>query len=214
MKTLTAVAITLPLLASVISTGRAQSVKPLGPSAPTPLATLAKALSGKWQLQVRFEPAGVTGSKAIAGSGEESWSLGPGGINLIEQEHIPSPYGQTFLMGVIWWDSTEKQLAGMECNSHLSFTCDLKGALNDITMTWDGKRFEIDEIETHDGKRTVWHEVLDRHYANRIRSVRRRHPARRHYRTVHEHPRKSGQGTQKSRRPVGRLRMPFGGGLR
>lgn len=26
------------------------------------------------------------------------------------------------------------------------------------TMTWDGKRFEIDEIETHDGKRTVWHE--------------------------------------------------------
>jgi hypothetical protein len=127
-------------------------------SAPTPLATLAKALSGKWQLQVRFEPAAGAGNKAIEGSGEESWSLGPGGIDIIEQEHIPSPDGETFLMGVIWWDSTKKQLAGMECNSHLSFTCDLKGALNDITVTWDGKRFEIDEVETHDGRRTVWHE--------------------------------------------------------
>jgi hypothetical protein len=158
MKTPATVAIILPLLAIVTATGRAQSVTRPASSAPTPLATLAKALAGKWQLQVRFEPASVTGNKTIEGSGEESWSLGPGGIDLIEQEHIPSPYGETFLMGVIWWDSTKKQLAGMECNSQLSFTCDLKGALNDITMTWDGKRFEIDEIETHDGKRTVWHE--------------------------------------------------------
>ena len=153
-----AVAIVLPLLAIMTATGRTQSVTRPGSAAPTPLATLAKALSGKWQLQVRFESAGVTGNKAIEGSGEESWSLGAGGIDLIEQEHIPSPYGETFLTGVIWWDGTKKQLAGMECNSQLSFTCDLKGALNDITMTWDGKRFEIDEVETHDGKRTVWHE--------------------------------------------------------
>jgi hypothetical protein len=145
-------------LAIVTATGRAQSVTRPASSVPTPLATLAKALSGKWQLQVRFEPAGGAGNKTIEGSGEESWSLGPGGIDLIEQEHIPSPYGEIFLMGVIWWDSTKKQLGGMECNSQLSFTCDLKGALNDITVTWDGKRFEIDEVETHDGKRTVWHE--------------------------------------------------------
>jgi hypothetical protein len=46
----------------------------------------------------------------------------------------------------------------MDCNSQLPFTCDLKGALNDITLTWDGTRFQIDELETHDGKRTVWHE--------------------------------------------------------
>lgn len=25
-------------------------------------------------------------------------------------------------------------------------------------MTWDGRKFQIDEIETHDGKRTAWHE--------------------------------------------------------
>jgi hypothetical protein len=158
MKTPTTVAIVLTLLAIVSAAGRTQSVARPAVSAPTPLATLATALSGQWQLQVRFEPVSATGNKAIEGSGEESWSLGPGGIDLIEQEHIPSPDGETFLMGVIWWDGTKKQLAGMECNSQLPFTCDLKGALNDITMTWDGKRFEIDEIESHNGKRTVWHE--------------------------------------------------------
>jgi hypothetical protein len=157
MNTPAAVALILSLLAIATATGRAQSAT--GPaSSSTPLATLAKALAGKWQLQVRFEPAAGAQNKAIEGSGEESWSVGPGGINLIEQEHIPSPNGETFLMGVIWWDSTKAQLAGMECNSQLSFTCDLKGALNDITVTWDGKRFEIDEVETHDGRRTVWHE--------------------------------------------------------
>ena len=79
-------------------------------------------------------------------------------ITLIEQEHIPSPQGDTFLMGVIWWDSTKNQLGGMECNSYLPVTCDLKGGLNDITISWDGTRFQIDELETHNGRHTVWHE--------------------------------------------------------
>jgi hypothetical protein len=125
---------------------------------PEQLTSLAKALSGNWSLQVRFEAAPSTGNKVIEGPGEESWTSGPGGINLIEQQHFPSPFGDTFLMGVIWFDQTKKQFAGLECNSYLPFTCDLKGALNDITVTWDGKKFQIDELETHDGKRTIWHE--------------------------------------------------------
>lgn len=65
---------------------------------------------------------------------------------------MPSSHGSTFLMGVIWWDRTKNQLGGMECNNYLPFTCDLKGGLNDITITWDGRKFEIDEIETHNGR--------------------------------------------------------------
>ena len=157
MKIATVAASLLFVLAMVPAAGRAQAGTP--PPAPPPaLATLAKALAGNWHLDVRFEPVAMMGNKAIHGSGEESWTPGPGGINLIEQEHIPSPYGDAFLMGVIWWDGTKKHLAGMECNSYLPFTCDLKGGLTDITMTWDGRKFEIDELETHDGKRTVWHE--------------------------------------------------------
>jgi len=32
------------------------------------------------------------------------------------------------------------------------------GALNDITMSWDGKQFVIDEVETStSGKKSIWH---------------------------------------------------------
>lgn len=122
------------------------------------LQTLTAALTGSWKVDVRFEAAPSTGNKVIEGAGEESWSAGPGGITLIEQEHFPSPAGNTFLMGLIWWDGTRNQLAGMECNSYLPVTCDLKGALQDITLTWDGTKFQIDELETHNGHHTVWHE--------------------------------------------------------
>lgn len=125
---------------------------------PNPLQALSRALAGKWQLDVRFEAAPSTGNKVVEGPGEESWSAGPGGITLVEQEHMPSPYGDTFLMGVIWWDSARNHLGGMECNSYSPATCDLKGALNDISISWDGTKFQIDEMETHNGKHTVWHE--------------------------------------------------------
>ena len=79
-----------------------------------PLQTLTLALAGKWKVDVRFDAAPSTGNKVIEGPGEESWSAGPGGITLIEQEHFPSPQGNTFLMGVIWWDRSRNQLGGME----------------------------------------------------------------------------------------------------
>jgi hypothetical protein len=48
----------------------------------------------------------------------------------------------------------------MECQNLLPYTCDVKGALNDITMSWDGKQFVIDEIEaSNTGQKSIWHEV-------------------------------------------------------
>jgi hypothetical protein len=138
---------------------RGQSAAEPATRSPGPLQTLTRALAGRWQLDVRFEAGPSTGNRVIEGPGEESWRAGPGGITLIEQEHIPSPSGDTFLMGVIWWDGTKSHLGGMECNSDLPVTCDLKGGLDDITMSWDGTKFQIDEQETHDGRHTVWHEA-------------------------------------------------------
>jgi hypothetical protein len=135
-----------------------QSAASRATPAPNPLQALTRALAGKWQLDVRFEAVPSTGNKVVAGAGEESWSAGPGGITLVEQEHIPSPFGDSFLMGVIWWDGRSNRLGGMECNSQLPMSCDLKGALIDITVSWDGRKFQIDELETHEGRHTVWHE--------------------------------------------------------
>ncbi len=152
--------VAIAMLASVWPTAACSAQSAAKPAAPAgnPLHALTQALAGKWKLDVRFEADPSAGKQAIEGPGEESWSAGPGGVTLIEQEHAPSPHGDTFLMGVIWWDSSRNQLGGMECNNFLPITCDLKGALNDITVTWDGKKFQIDELETHNGRHTVWHE--------------------------------------------------------
>ena len=125
---------------------------------PAQLQSLIQALSGKWSVNVKFEPNPAM-PKGFEGTGEEAWSRGPGGFTALEQEHIPTPGGDVFLLGIIWWDGKTKSLQGMECNNQLPYTCDLKGALNDITMSWDGKQFRIDEWETHGGKKTLWHEV-------------------------------------------------------
>jgi hypothetical protein len=123
----------------------------------TAIRTLAEALSGRWSLNVKWEP-DAENPNGLVNTGEETWRSGPGGYTLIEEEHIsfPKKDQNAYLLGIIWWDETTKALHGMECQNLLPFTCDLKGALNDITMTWDGKRFVIDEIEH---KTSSWHEV-------------------------------------------------------
>ena len=125
---------------------------------PPQLQTLIKALSGRWSVAVKFEP-NPEMPKGAAGEGEESWRSGPGGFTFLDEEHFPTPVGEVYLLGIIWWDNQTKSLHGMECNNQLPYTCDLKGGLNDVTMSWDGKQFIIDEWETHDGKKTLWHEV-------------------------------------------------------
>jgi hypothetical protein len=122
------------------------------------LESLANALSGKWRLSVKFEPTAEMPS-GLTGTGEETWHRGPGGYTLIEEEQIPMPGGEGYLLGIIWWDARSNRFQGIECNNRLPFTCDLKGALSDITITWDGKTFAIEELETHNGRKTIWHEV-------------------------------------------------------
>ena len=122
------------------------------------LSSLVKALSGRWSLQVKFEP-GQEMPKGLTTTGEETWRTAIDGLTLLEEEHISTPGGDLSLLGIVWRDAKDKSLHGMECNNQLPYTCDLKGALNDITMTWDGKQFTINESETHGGKKTLWHEV-------------------------------------------------------
>jgi hypothetical protein len=148
----------LAAFAWVPPSGRAQSTAKPETQVPNPLQALTRALAGKWRLDVRYEAVPFTGNKVVTGAGEESWTAGPGGITLIEQEHIPSANGNTFLMGLIWWDRSKNRLAGIECNSDLPTTCDLEGGISDISLSWDGRKFQIDEQETHDGRRMVWHE--------------------------------------------------------
>jgi hypothetical protein len=131
-------------------------------SAPEPspeIESLTKALSGEWSLSVKFEPSALA-PNGLASMGEETWRPGPGGFTLLEEEHLRMPEGDLFLLGVVWWNTATKSLHGMECQNLLPYTCDVKGAQRDITMSWDSKQFVIDEMETSkSGKKSVWHEV-------------------------------------------------------
>lgn len=138
-----------------------QANKPKAPAAsqsasqPSPeMQSLIKALSGRWSLTAQF-----AGNKATF-KGEEVWHAGPGGLTLVEEESLHTPGQDLFLLGVIWWDNTTKSFHGMECNNGLAYGCDLKGALNDILLEWDGKQLVLTEQENHNGKKTVWHEAF------------------------------------------------------
>ena len=150
-----------------IARAKAQSLT----SAPHPSAeieSLTKALTGEWSLSVKFEPS-ASAPNGVANTGEETWRQGPGGFTLLEEEHLQMPENDLFLLGILWWNSATKSLHGMECQNLLPYTCDVKGAQNDITMNWDGKQFVIDEIETS----TSWQKIrmargLVRHHAHFI----------------------------------------------
>jgi hypothetical protein len=78
----------------------------------------------------------------------------------VEEEHLSMPEGDLSLLGIVWWNTANKSFHGMECQNLLPYTYDVKDAQNDITMSWDGKQFVIDEIKTsNSGKKSVWHEV-------------------------------------------------------
>ena len=77
----------------------------------------------------------------VVNAGEETWRAGPGGYTLLEEEHLRLPQGDGFMLGIIWWNKTTKTLQGMECQNLLPYTCDVKGAQNDITMSWDGEQY-------------------------------------------------------------------------
>ena len=148
----------LIVCAATITTAKAQSLTS-APKPSTEIESLTKALTGEWSLSVKFEPS-ASAPNGLANIGEETWRQGPGGFTLLEEEHLRMPEGELFLLGVLWWNTATNSLHGMECQNLLPYTCDVKGAQNDITMSWDGKQFVIDEMETSkSGKKSVWHEV-------------------------------------------------------
>ena len=162
MKTLLRIALVsfgvLTICALSVAGAKAQSLT----SAPHPsfeIESLTKALTGEWSLSVTFEPSS-SAPKGLVNTGEETWRPGPGGFTLLEDEHLHMPEAEFFLLGIVWWNTATKSFHGMECQNLLPYTCDVKGAQNDITMNWDGKQFVIDEAETStSGKKSIWHEV-------------------------------------------------------
>jgi hypothetical protein len=128
-------------------------------AASTEMLSVIQALSGRWAMEVTFEPS-PGAPKGAQGKGEEFWHAGAQGLTLIDEENIRVPPLDIHLLGMLWWDSAEKKFHGMECVNQNPHACDPKAALNNVTITWDGKQLIIDEIQTSStGKKSQWHET-------------------------------------------------------
>src|ERR1044071_3477017 len=137
------------LLGSPLHARSQEAPKPTPPSSSAPssqadMQSLIKALSGKWSLEVKFEP-DKSAANAAAKHGEEVWRAGPGNLTFMQEEHLPIGGEDLVLFGIIWQDSKTKDFHGMECNNHNPHVCDVKGSLTDISIQWDGKAFVINE---------------------------------------------------------------------
>ena len=64
---------------------------------------LTEALSGRWSLNVKWEP-DAENPNGLVNTGEETWRSGPGGYTLIEEEQIrfPKKTANAYLLGIIW----------------------------------------------------------------------------------------------------------------
>lgn len=128
-------------------------------AASTEMLSVIQSLSGRWAVEVIFEPS-PDAPNGAQGKGEEFWHAGAQGLTLIDEENIRVPPLDVHLLGLLWWDSATKQFHGMECVNQNPHACDPKAALNDVTITWDGKQLTIDQIQTSPtGKKSQWHET-------------------------------------------------------
>ena len=81
-------------------------------------ASLVKTLKGRWETLVYHEdPQGRATPQEAADHGEQVWRTGPGGLTLMEEEHIASRDGDQYLLALHWWDRSTNTLKGMLCNN-------------------------------------------------------------------------------------------------
>ena len=133
-------------------------------SQPTPdMQSLIKAFSGHWSLKLTVEPSNETPA-GLAGTGEETWHAGPGDLTFTDEEVLAAGPQTVVVVGILWRDPKTRSFHAMDCSNQIPDTCDLKGALNDVVVSWTGSELTIDEKEiSPEGKvttsRAVWSDI-------------------------------------------------------
>ena len=127
------------------------------------LQSLAKLMTGTWNLKVNLEPSSET-PKAVQGAGEETWRSGPGGLTLTDEETFSAGPMKLTLVGLFWTDHATHKLQALDCNNQNPHTCGLKDALDGNTVQWDGRQLIVEEPEPDpNGKmmisRIVWSDI-------------------------------------------------------
>ncbi len=121
-------------------------------------ASLVTALKGRWETLVYHEEiqGGVAPHEA-PDHGEQVWRTGPGGLTLMEEEHIASRGADLYVLALHWWDRSTNTLKGMLCNNAGSGACSVDSFYRS-KLNWDGKRLTVDLVFPQGAKLMLWHE--------------------------------------------------------
>lgn len=121
-------------------------------------ASLVQTLEGSWQtLLYDGDPGQGAGPQEAVGHGEQTWRTGPGGLTLIEEEHIASRGHDQYVLALHWWDRSTNSLKGMLCNDSGPGACSVDSYYRS-KLHWDGKRLTVDLVFPQGNKLMVWHE--------------------------------------------------------
>jgi hypothetical protein len=145
---------------SFFATAYAQSKQQIGSS---DLQSLTKLMEGTWNLKVNMEPT-TEAPKGIQGVGEETWRSAPLGLTLTDEESFSAGPMKVTIVGLFWTDHATQKLRGLDCNNQNPHTCDLKDAVDGLTVQWDGRELIVEEPEPGpNGKqmmsRIVWSDI-------------------------------------------------------
>jgi len=122
------------------------------PAAVSPLRAILKALGGRWELSVKFEPASGF-PKGTEGRGVETWRAAVRERTLLSEESWKAGPLDMSLLGILWWDGNSGRLHAMDCNNQGKSTCDPKDAAESVVVDWNGTELSIAEPERGpDGK--------------------------------------------------------------
>lgn len=120
--------------------------------------SLVKALKGRWEtLLYHGNPVESGSAQDAADHGEEIWRTGPGGLTLIEEEHVASRDGDQYVLALHWWDRSTNTLKGMLCNNSGPGACNVDSFYRS-KLNWDGKRLTVDLVFPQGPKLMLWHE--------------------------------------------------------
>jgi hypothetical protein len=125
--------------------------------ASTEMASVIKALSGRWTVTGQFEPSAEL-PRGGPISGVQTWRPGPGGFTFMQEEDLHAPMGEMFGTGFMWWDQS-RGFAGLRCLNLDPHGCDVAGSTR-IRITWDRKALTIDFLNSKDTTKISWHEVF------------------------------------------------------
>jgi hypothetical protein len=117
------------------------------------MQTLARILSGAWSGTLKVEP---TSELPSGGTGEvsEVWRASPGGMPLVEENHIRTTSGESYDYAAVWWNGKAQKYQGIWCADINDEGCngfEAKLERNQLVMTGDWEK---------KGKRRAWREVF------------------------------------------------------